>query len=196
MILKKKIYKSFAFIVLICFSISSLFQSCETKENKNLKIDSNEESNLTSKISPAELDINKAIAEAYKVWYVKKGNTPDFSKYKDYYTSTAVFQKYTKDSIIVSLISDGVIKFKEAFEAGYLKSFDEREIGSETTQFGNIAHRTSYHIYHTNSNDSITARGVNSIQLVKINGRWKVQSILKQIESDKYQLPEKYESFK
>jgi len=196
MILKKKNYKSFAFIALIYFSISSLFQSCETKENKNLRMDSNEESKLTSKISPAELDISKAIAEAYKVWYVKKGDTPDFSKYSNYYTSTAVFQKYTEDSIIVSLISDGVKEFKDAFNAGHINSFDEREIGSETTQFGNVAHRISYHIYHTNSNDSITSRGTNSIQLVKTNGKWKVQSILRQIESDTYQLPEEYDSFK
>ncbi|MFK5855446.1 MAG: hypothetical protein QM503_04890 [Bacteroidota bacterium] len=165
-------------------------------ENKNPGIESDEESNLRSKILPAELDINKVITEAYKVWYVKKGDTPDFSKYKDYYTSTAVFQEYTEDSIIVSLLSDGVKEFEDAFKAGYLYSFDEREIGSETTQFGNVAHRISYHIYHTNSNDSITARGMNSIQLVKTNGKWKVQSILKQIESYTYQLPKKYDSFK
>ena len=193
---KKKIYKSFIFIVLACFSITSFSQSHETIGNKNTGIESDEESNLNSKISDVELDINKAIAEAYKVWYIKKTGVPDFSKYNDYYTSTAVFQKYTEDSIIVSLISDGVKEFKDAFKAGHINSFDEREIGSETTQFGNVAHRISYHIYHTNSNDSITSRGTNSIQLVKTNGKWKVQSILRQIESDTYQLPEEYDSFK
>ena len=179
-------------MTLICLSIASLLQSWETEENKNPEKDTNEE----TKISQIEIDINKAIEGAYKVWYVKKGDNPDFSKYENYYTSNAIFQDFKKDTVIVSLLSDGVEEFKDAFKAGHLFSFDEREIGSETTYFGNVAHRISYHIYHTNTNDSITKRGVNSIQLVKIKGKWKTQSILRQIESDKYQFPKKYDSFR
>lgn len=194
--LKYILYKSFAFIALICLSFSSLFQSCEIKEDKNTGIDLANESNIKTKISSSEFEINKVMAEAYKVWYIKEGDAPDFSRYKNFYTPTAIFQDYSKDGISVTLLSDVVEEFNAAYEAGHINSFDEREIGSETTQLGNIALRISYHIYHTNSNDSITARGMNSIQLVKLNGKWKVQSILRQIESDSYQLPKEYDSFK
>lgn len=192
MITKNKIYKSIALMSLVCLGIANVLQSCETKENKNSEKETREE----TKISQIEIDINKAIEGAYKVWYVKKGDHPDFSKYENYYTSNAIFQEFKKDTVIVSLISDGVNEFKDAFKAGHLFSFDEREIGSETTYFGNVAHRISYHIYHTNTTDSITKRGTNSIRLVKINGKWKTQSILRQIESDNYQLPKKYDSFR
>ena len=196
MITKKKVYKSYTFVVLILLSMSFLLQSCESKDNKNQKKGSVDQSILKSEISQTELDIDKAIELGYKVWFVKKGDNPDFSKYDDYNTSTAIFQEFENDSIIVSLLSDQVKGFKDAFKEGHLSSFDEREIGSETTYFGNVAHRISYHIYHTNTNDSITKRGVNSIQLVKIKGKWKTQSILRQIESDNYQFPKKYDSFR
>lgn len=119
---------------------------------------------------------------------MEKANSPNFSKYSDYNTSTAVFQEFESDNIIVSQLSDQVKGFKYAF--------NEKEIGSETTYFGNVAHRISYHTYCTNTIDSITDRGVNSIQLVKMNGKWKIQSILRQIESDTYKLLKKYYSFK
>lgn len=178
--------------------MNSLERNCGANghSNQNIEKDDKELSNLKSEISPTELNINTVIKESYKVWYVKKGNKPDFSKYDDYYTSTAVFQDIKEDSIIVSPLSENVKEFKGAFEADHLSSFDEREIGSETIYFGNVAHRISYHIYHTNTSDSITKRGVNSIQLVKINGKWKIQSILRQVESDTYQLPKKYDSYK
>ena len=166
----------------------SFLQSCGKKKINNLNKTSNKEINTTL----IELDIDKTIEEAYKVWYVKKGNSPNFSNYKDYYTTTAIFQDFKKDTVIVSQLSEEVKEFKEAFKAGNIFSFDEREVDSETTIFGEVANRVSYHIYHTNSNDSITKRGVNSIQLVKIKGKWKIQSILRQVESESYQLPKKY----
>jgi hypothetical protein len=163
-----------------------------------MKLEKNTKENswLKSEISAAESTINSVIGESYKVWYVKKGNKPDFSEYNKYYTATAIFQDLVKDSVLVSPLSEKVKEFNEAFDGGRLFSFNEREIGFETTILGNIAHRTSYHIYATNVTDSITKRGVLSFQLVKIDGQWKIQSLLRQIESDSYQLPEKYDSFK
>jgi len=192
MITRLKFNNSIAFIALICLSLSMLLSGCQNEVSKEPEKLTEEE----PEISQTELDIDKAIEEGYKVWFVKNGDTPDFSKYDDYNTSTAMFQEYETDSIVVATLSDQVEGFKGAFEAGHLTSFDEREIGSETTYFGNVAHRISYHTYRTNSTDSITGRGVNSIQLVKINGKWKIQSILRQVESNNYRLPAKYDSLR
>ena len=193
MITKNREYKLYPYAVFTLMIVSILFLNCKFNETMNSQ-NNNEPSNMNSETSTTELDINKTVKGAYKVWYVKKGEEPNFSKYKDYYSETAVFQDLIEGDLSIFPLSDQVNEFKQGFKAGHLISFDEREIGAKTTYFGNVAHRISHHIYYINSDDTITKRGTNSIQLVKSNGTWKIQSILRQIESDIYHLPEKFNS--
>lgn len=151
--------------------------------------------NLKPVLTATELEIDHVVKESYYVWYVAKGNKPDFSNYDDYFTKNAIFNQMKQGLVTSSALAEGVEQFKSAFEKGQLVSFDEREIGAQTRIFGNVAHRISYHVYRTNTNNTITKRGVNSIELIRINGQWKIYSILRQIEDDKYKLPSKYDSF-
>jgi len=151
--------------------------------------------NLKPVLTATELEIDHVVKESYYVWYVAKGQKPDFSKYDDYFTKNAIFNHMEQGVVTSSALTQQVEKFKSAFEKGHLVSFDEREIGAQTRVFGNVAHRISYHVYRTNTNDMITKRGVNSIELIRINGQWKIYSILRQIEDDKYKLPSKYDAF-
>ena len=147
-------------------------------------------------LTKEQLEIDQAVKKSYHIWYVKKGAKPDFSNFEDYVTNSATFHSIEKNKISVRTFSEVSNSFVQSFETGDLISFDEREIGAETIIMGDIAHRISYHIYRINSNDKISHRGVNSIQLVRINGVWKTQSVLRQLEGDNYSLPKKYDSFK
>ncbi len=173
--------------IILVGSIVGGLQGCKTRN------DNQYEETITQDLIS---DIDKAIEAAYKVWYVGSGSTPDFSDYSKYYTSTAIFQDVKKDTLLVVPLTDNVMEFQKAFRAGHIRSFDEREIGSETVVLGNVAHRVSHHIYYINNSDSVTKRGTNSIQLLKTEGKWKIQTILRQIESDQYQLPDKFDSFR
>lgn len=143
-----------------------------------------------------ELEIDRILKGAYHQWFVKKGDAPDFTNIHDYTTENATFHEVEKGRQTMKLLSDVVQAFEEAFADGHLNSFDEREVGAETIVIGNTAHRISYHVYRTNTNDRITQRGVNTIQLLRTSRGWRIQSIVRQLENEDYQLPKRYDTFK
>jgi len=70
--------------------------------------------------------------------------------------------------------------------------FSEQEIWGETQFFGNIAHRYSVYDKHIKIKDrEIKGKGVNSYQLVKVNGRWMVNSIIWMDETEDLKVPTK-----
>jgi hypothetical protein len=71
--------------------------------------------------------------------------------------------------------------------------FFEREIGRTTEVYGDIAHVFSaYDSKRTAEDAEPFARGVNSIQLLKHNGRWWVVSIFWQGETPENKVPARY----
>lgn len=63
------------------------------------------------------------------------------------------------------------------------KGFFEKPVANRTLVYGNIAHVWStYETRDAASDEKPTARGINSFQLVRISGEWKVLSILWQKE--------------
>lgn len=76
---------------------------------------------------------------------------------------------------------------------GKILAFEEKELHRETDQFGNIMHVFSTYQTHVVTPDGEDSqRGINSIQLMKENGRWKVVSIIWYEEKAGTPLPDKY----
>ena len=173
---------------LVCFAlISSLLlclQSCESNHQAK------------QPLTQDELEIDKVLKGAYHQWFVNNGDAPDFTNIHKYMLEKATFLEVENGKPTYKLLSDVSQEFAEAFSDGLLKSFDEREVGAETIIVGNIAHRLSYHVYRINTNDRITLRGVYSIQLLRTNGGWRIQSIVRQLENEDYKLPKKYDAFR
>ena len=74
-----------------------------------------------------------------------------------------------------------------------LKSFDEHELRGETVFFGTIAHRFSTYEKNIDLGErQISGMGINSFQLVKVNGRWMINSIIWNDETQELLIPDKY----
>ena len=75
-----------------------------------------------------------------------------------------------------------------------LIQFDEHEIRGETVFFGTIAHRFStYEKYIEVGDRKVSGQGINSFQLVKINGKWMINSIIWNDEREDLKIPEAYQ---
>jgi hypothetical protein len=72
--------------------------------------------------------------------------------------------------------------------------FYETELSRRQEQFGNIAHAFSTYESRHAPGEKPFARGINSFQLVKVNGAWKVMTIFWEAESPTNPIPEKYEN--
>ncbi len=71
-------------------------------------------------------------------------------------------------------------------------AFYESEVARRVETFGNIAHVFSTYESRRSPGEKPFARGINSIQLVKVGKSWKVMTILWDSERDGNPLPAKY----
>ena len=84
---------------------------------------------------------------------------------------------------------------EQVFEQGEMRTrgFYEADTHRVIETFGNIAHVFStYESRFTRDDPAAFERGINSIQLIREDGLWKVLTILWDIESDEQPVPEKY----
>lgn len=73
------------------------------------------------------------------------------------------------------------------------ESFREKEISRTVNQFGNIAQVFTTYEYNLGNGKAIQ-RGINSVQLVKEQGRWWIASIVWQEENKDLPIPKEYSS--
>jgi hypothetical protein len=84
-------------------------------------------------------------------------------------------------------------EFAERSGASAAKSaFYEAPVAQRTEMFGNIAHVFSTYESRRAPGDKPFARGINSFQLVRAGGSWKVMTILWDSEREGNAIPEKY----
>lgn len=73
------------------------------------------------------------------------------------------------------------------------RGFRERELASRVERFGSLAHVfSSYGSYFADEEEPF-ARGINSIQLVRRDGRWLLLSIAWEVERPELPLPGEYQ---
>jgi hypothetical protein len=74
-----------------------------------------------------------------------------------------------------------------------VKAVDEKEIFSETDIFGKVAQRLStYEIKFSFKDKEVVRKGINFIQLIYVDEKWKVNSIIWDRESDQVKIPSRY----
>ena len=97
------------------------------------------------------------------------------------------------DSPLIMDTESFVERVKDMIASGKLKSFNEREIYSVTEMFGKIAHRFS--TYESRFDPQQTepfSVGINSIQMVKIKGKWLISSLVWNDRTSEMPVPQKY----
>lgn len=137
----------------------------------------------------AELaEIDRTIDAVYDVISGPKGQKRDFERMRGLFLPDARMTAYGPKGIGGGTVEDYIAR-----NATHLADlgFEERELARRVELYGNVAHAwSSYEGNFTNPDgkpDQI--RGINSIQLAKVDGAWKVQSIFWQQESPEIPLP-------
>ena len=138
---------------------------------------------------PAKADdlaaIDRTIRGVYDVISGPAGQKRDFDKMRAMFAPGA-----TMRAIGPKGLRGGTVEEYIARNAGVLEKegFTERELGRRVELWGNLANAWSSYDGKT-ANGSFHERGINSIQLVKLDGKWLVASILWQEETPENPLP-------
>ena len=143
-------------------------------------------------VSAEEKAITQAVNAAYAAISFEEGTIPDYEALSALFTPDAVLQNFRGDTLESYSISEFVEGYKAGVEAGGMIAFRETELGGETEYFGKIAHRISAYASYINGASEIGERGVNSFQLLKIDGRWLISTIIWDVEEEGLAIPQKY----
>jgi len=179
------------FKLLLCILLAGLY-SCNQNPYPDKSVSKEVTTEKEVTISETEKAINQLITDAYKVITFKKGTTPDYVAMKSIFTPKATLINFREDSLNSYYIDEFIEEFKAGNFAGELTAFDEVELGGETEYFGKIGHRISAYATKFNGAEEVGERGVNSFQVVKVNGKWLINSIIWDIEKSGQPIPKRY----
>lgn len=135
-------------------------------------------------------DLDSVILEMYDSICFEKGQRPDWSR------SAAL---YAPDARMVRINDAGIFEFanqeayRQNFEAmidsGEMPSFWEGELWRETRLFGDMAHVFSAYETRRSRSGEFMNRGINSIQLFRRDGQWKISAMIWRREGRDVKIP-------
>jgi hypothetical protein len=129
--------------------------------------------------------IDAAIRGVYQVISGPPGQKRDFEKMRSLFAPNALLRVIGPKGLRGGTLDDYIAKSGPLLEK---MGFTERELGRRVEVWGGLA--TAWSAYDGRSADgSFHERGINSFQLVKIDGKWVVASILWQEATPDNPLP-------
>jgi hypothetical protein len=129
--------------------------------------------------------IDQTIRDTYAVISGPAGQKRDFAKMRSLFAPNALLRVIGPKGVRGGTLEDYIAKSGPILEK---EGFTEHELGRRTEVYGNLATVWSSYDGRTASG-SFHERGINSFQLVKVDGRWLVASILWQEETPEFPLP-------
>jgi hypothetical protein len=133
------------------------------------------------------------IAALYEVISGTQEDARDWERFKNLFTEDARLvptfkDKEGKTGYRILTPSDYTSRFSQSIKTG----FYEREISHVKEEYGNIVHVFSTYETREKKEGPVTMRGINSIQLLKKEGRYFVMQVFWSSETKENPLPEKY----
>jgi hypothetical protein len=129
--------------------------------------------------------IDQAIHAVYDVISGPAGQKRDFDKMRSLFAPGATMKAIGPKGLRGGSVEDYIARNQAVLEK---EGFNERELGRRVEIWGGLATAWSAYDGRT-ANGSFHERGINSFQLVKVEGKWLVASILWQEETPDNPLP-------
>jgi hypothetical protein len=131
-------------------------------------------------------EISETVADLYRVISIKKGEIPDWEKFRSLFFPGAQLVSNSGETPVAWGVEKFISYYRERIKDKTVEEFQEGEIAQKTEIFGKIAHRFS--TYEAKP----YKRGINSIQLLKVQDKWLVTSLIWNDEQADLPIPEKY----
>ncbi|HEY7958992.1 MAG TPA: hypothetical protein VID20_02925 [Sphingomicrobium sp.] len=131
------------------------------------------------------IGIDAAVRGVYEVISGPPGQKRDFDRMRSLFASGATLKATGPKGLRGGSLEDYISRNAAILEKD---GFTERELGRRVEIWGGLATAWSSYDGRT-ANGSFHERGINSFQLVKIDGKWLVASILWQEETPDNPLP-------
>lgn len=123
-------------------------------------------------------EIDNLTTVFFDIFTNANGRVPNLGKIRDLFISEALIICNNNGSPEIYNLEEFITPRAKLLTNGTLMDFLEREISHETKIFRNVAHRLSlYEKSGLLNGIAFKAKGVKTIQFVKVNTRWKMSSV-------------------
>ncbi|QNN64264.1 nuclear transport factor 2 family protein [Sphingomonas rhizophila] len=129
--------------------------------------------------------ISAAVKDVYAVISGPAGQPRDWARMRSLFAPDARMTAITPKGLSGGTLEDYIAKSGPILVK---VGFTERELAHRIEQYGDIAHVWSSY-EGTSTDGKLKVRGINSFQLARLGGQWKVQSIFWQPEHSGLPLP-------
>lgn len=148
---------------------------------------------LLSQTEDIELKaINAAVESVYSAISFDANKKADTNILRAVFTEDAFLKSYRGGELQRFEIGSYIDGYDEMLKSGSFEAIIEKEIWGKTEYFGKIAHRISTYELYYNDTENRAEIGVNSFQLVKMDGKWRVSSVIFDVETDQLKIPTQY----
>ncbi len=138
--------------------------------------------------------VDAVLSALYGALTFPEGGEPDLALFRSLYLPDALCVRVNPDDSVNRWDIGGFIaSFRERFRSGSIKSFHESEISRAEDAYGLLARARSVYRKGINISDpKAMMRGVNELQLVCRDGRWRISSIAWMDERPGLPLPDEW----
>ena len=152
---------------------------------------------MQSSTSKADTDtellaIQETIDGLYESIHVDKGEVSDLDQLLAHFAPEARLGSVKEGKADLKT----AVEYFEGWEAAMMEVkpdlLKEWEIEGKSQYFGNIAYHTSQYGVYFNSTEEMAEQGIINYQLVKIDGKWKVLSMIWHAEKPGQKIPSDY----
>ncbi len=143
---------------------------------------------------PAEdlRSVEQVVRDVYDLVSWTDGNTPDWDVVRDVFIRDAiVVLRYPPDLKVMSV--DGFLldwlRFENQLAAAGVTGFQETVTSAETTEFGDVAHVSVVYESSIPGTTRPARPGVDLWSLIRVDGQWKVVSVVNELPRDDLPVP-------
>lgn len=138
--------------------------------------------------------IDQTIKLLYSSICFEKGELPNVDGLRKLFMGDGMLINNNGEQPLVFSVDTFISAFETQIQSGAVWQLNEMEIQGVTEEFGKIAHRFSTYALFLNDQREPVSNGINSIQLIKDNGFWKVSCMTWNDQTTSLPIPEKYVS--
>lgn len=144
-------------------------------------------------LSAQQSEVDAVVSELYESISFNENKEPNYEKFQSLFIDGArlISVRDTTSATLTPADYESIMNKRRS--SGAMIAFEEKELHRETDKYGNILHVFStYQIRTKTPEGEESARGINSIQLMKKDGQWKVTSLIWYEEDQAHPIPSQY----
>ena len=136
-------------------------------------------------------DLDSVIAAMYDRISFEAGERPDWSSQAELFAPGARLVRVTDEGVFEFDLESYEANFEAMIDSGAMPSFWEAEVWRQTHVFEDIAHVLSGYESRRTRGGELLNHGVNSIQLFRQDGHWRISAMLWRRDGARVRIPER-----